>query len=187
MRSPSTEIASCCVTTSPSTENVFGACFNTAGRPTHSISINDGGVNGPCTLASRSPLALGLVAVEAPDVDHANLGQSLQPLTRSIHPATACRLQTPAATRRGSAARACRRPRTGLATPAAAMGFEYNREIPLSRQKSRQRHADHRVRRIGPARHRPGRTQLDDKPVLICLQPDVGRHVELHSGARRHR
>ena len=82
MRSPSIEIASCCVTTSPSAENVRGARFSTPGAATPSISISDGGVSGSWTLASRSPLLSDFLDVETPDVDDADLGQPRQPRPR---------------------------------------------------------------------------------------------------------
>ena len=166
-----------CVTTSPSAENVRGACFSSAGLPTPSISISEGGVSGSWILASRSPLLS--------DSSRSRRQTSTTPIVgnprQGVRGSTVCRRRADLEHR---AQFVEDRQHEFAGGPEEALQgapwprLEDDGEIAVAGQKGGKRDAEHGVRRKGLAAGRPRGAQLDDEPVVMGFHPDVGRQIE---------
>ena len=167
MRSPSIETASCCVTTSPSAEKVRGARFSTTGAGDALDQHQRGRRQRILDIGEQVAVAFGFLDVEPPDIDDADLGQAGQFARASSHRPTG--VQTSNTGRNSSRIEitSCSPAQKKCCTARRGPASHRTCEIALSRQESRQRHAEHGVGRVSP-RSRPSRA--------CAASPRASRH-----------
>ena len=135
-------------------------------------------------LGQEVAVALGLLDIEASDIDDADVRQAGQARPRPTAPRGREDLMDRPQLVEYRQHQAARRPKEMLRRLARTR-LEQDCEVAIAGEEGRQRDAEHGVRGIGFPARRPGRARLQGEPAPVRLHPDIRGQVQfrLRAGA----